>query len=306
MSPGKILIIDDEESFLELYREQLGRQGYLVEAAPTREIALKALDEPGWDVVLLDQRLQGPAGPDSGLDLIPEIVNRAPRARIILVTGYATPRAVTAAFDAGAHDYLQKDKLFDALLVPKLRSAVETARALRLAGMSTDEAEAEIRQLWAAARSESDSNRKGKLLEDLMVQILTTIPGFQHASPRRRNELEEIDILVRNESDDALWTKEGPYLLVECKNWSKPVGTPELRALAYKLEHRYGRCRLGLFIAPGGFTESVKTEVLTGRKGDHLVLLLDAQGLTNLVETGDSNAYLKKLHADAVVAQNGH
>jgi ActR/RegA family two-component response regulator len=306
MIVGKVLIIDDEDTFLEIYEETLGRQGYLVETAKDRVSALSKLDVPGWDAVLLDQKLQGGYGPDSGLDLIPEIVRRAPRARILLVTAYATPKAVTLAFDAGAHDYLQKDELFDALLVPKLRNAVETARALRLGAMTTDETETEIRQTWAAARTEPDANRKGKLLEDLLVLLLKTIPGFESASPRRRNELEEIDVLVRNESADPTWTKEGSYLLVECKNWSKPAGAPELRDFAYKMEHRYGRCRLGIFVAPGGFAETVKLDLLSRRKGSLFILLLDAGGLTGLVEAPDRNAFLKKLHTDALVAQNGH
>jgi len=306
MSHGRILVVDDEMSFLDVYKEELGRQGYLVETATDRKTALSKLEQPGWDVVLLDQKLQGSAGSDSGLDLIPEIVIRAPRARIILVTGYATAQAVKLAFEAGAYDYLQKDQLFDALLVPKLRAAVEAARALRLAGMTTDETEAEIRQTWAAAQSEADANRKGKLLEDLMVLILTTIRGFQQASPRRKNKLEEIDILVRNESNDPLWTKEGPCLLVECKNWSTPVGAPELRDFFYKLEHRYGRCRLGLFVAPGGFADTLKTELLTRRKDNPLVVLLGPDALRDLVESPDRNEFLKKRYTDALVEQNGH
>jgi len=306
MIAGKVLIIDDEDTFLKLYERKLGRQGYLVETARNRKTALEKLDTPGWDAVLLDQKLQGSYGADSGIDLIPEIVRRAPRARILLVTAYATAKAVTLAFDAGAHDYLQKDELFEALLVPKLRSAVETARALRLASMSSDETEAEIRQTWAAARTEPDPNRKGKLLEDLMVLLLATIPGWESASPRRHNDLEEIDVFVRNESTDALWSKEGQCILAECKNWSKPVGAPEVERFAYKMEHRYGRCRLGLFIAPSGFSETVKLEILTRRKDSLLILLLDADGLTRLVEAGDRSAFLKQLHTDALFTQNGH
>jgi ActR/RegA family two-component response regulator len=306
MTAGKVLIIDDEDEFLDIYERKLGRQGYLVETAKDRRTALEKLEGPGWDAVLLDQRLQGSYGPDSGLDLIPEIVRHAPRARILLVTAYATDKAVTQAFDAGAHDYLQKDELFDALLVPKLRNAVETARALRLASMTTDETEAEIRQTWAAARTEPDPNRKGKLLEDLLVLLLTTIPGFQSASPRRRNEIEEIDVLVRNESPDPTWAKEGSYLLVEYKNWSKPADTGELVRFIEKVRGRYGRCRLGLFVSTGGFTAAFKEKLRAKQDGDVLVLLLDAEGLTQLVEAADRNAFLKKLHTDALVAQNGH
>jgi ActR/RegA family two-component response regulator len=303
---GKVLIVDDDDLFLGAYETKLAGEGYIVETAKDRAAALEKLGQPDWDAVLVDQRLSGGGGPDTGLDLIPEITRRAPRARIVLVTGYGTAEAVKAAFDAGAHDYLQKDKLFAALLVPKLRAAIETSRALRIASMTSDETEAALRQTWAAAQSATDPNRKGTLLEDLMVRILTTIPGFEYASPRRRNDLEEIDILVRNESSDPLWTKEGPYLLVECKNWSKPVGAEELSRFSYKMEHRYGRCRLGLFVAPGGFASTVKQHVLRDSKDHTLVLLLDAEGLARLVESSDRNAYLKKLHGDAMVAQNGH
>lgn len=306
MTTGKVLIIDDDEIFLDAYETKLAREGYVIETARSRESAFEKLKEPGWDAVLLDQRLTGASGPDSGLSIIPEIIQSAPRARIILVTGYGTPDAVKAAFDAGVHDYLQKDKLFNALLIPKLRANVEAARAIRRADMSVDETEDAIRKTWAAARTEADPNRKGRLLEDLMVLILTTIPGFEHASPRRRNELEEIDILVRNESTDPIWTKEGTHLLVECKNWSRPVGVPELSLFANKMAHRYGRCRLGLFIAPGGFADTVRAELLSRRTDHLLILLLDAEGLNALVETRDRNAYLKKLHTDALVAQNGH
>jgi ActR/RegA family two-component response regulator len=306
MNSGKILIIDDEATFLEAYREKLGREGYAVETATDAPTALQKLDQPGWDVVLLDQKLQGHPGPDSGLDLVDEIILRAPRARVILVTGYATAKAVTQAFDAGVHDYLQKDALFTALLLPKLRTAVETARALRLASLTSDETEAEIRRTWAAVSSATDPNRKGKLLEDLMVLILKTIAGFQHASPRRKNDIEEIDLLVRNESSDPFWSKEGLYLLVECKNWSKPVGAPELREFAYKLKHRYDRCRLGLLVAPGGFAETVKVELLTRRKDSLLILLLGHAELRELVESTDRSAFLKKLHTGAIVELNGH
>ena len=95
------------------------------------------------------------------------------------------------------HDYLQKDELFNALLVPKLRGAAESARALRMAGMTSDDTETAVRMTWEAAQHETDANRKGKLLEDLLVLLIKTIPGFRHATPRRQNDIEEIDILIR-------------------------------------------------------------------------------------------------------------
>ncbi len=306
MISGKILIIDDEPSFLALYEEKLGHEGYIVETATSARAALEKLDQPGWDVVLLDQKLQGSMGPDSGLDLIPEIVVRAPRARIILVTGYATAKAITLAFEAGVHDYLQKDELFNALLVPKLRGAVEAARALRMAGLSSDETESAIRMTWEATQRESDANRKGKLLEDLMVLIFKTIPGFHHSTPRRRNDIEELDIFIRNESTDPLWTKEGPYLLVECKNWSKPVDVRELPVFLQKLRNRNGRCHLGFFVAPGGFTGPFRDNLRAHREDSFFIVVLGHEALRGLIESSDRNSYLKNLHTDALVEQNDH
>jgi hypothetical protein len=48
-----------------------------------------------------------------------------------------------------------------------------------------------------------------------MVLLFKTIPGFHQVSVRRRNEVEEIDLLIRNESADPLWVNERTsYILV--------------------------------------------------------------------------------------------
>ncbi|HZF53332.1 MAG TPA: response regulator [Polyangiaceae bacterium] len=303
---GKILIIDDDASFLQFYRNRLGEEGYTIEAASDVPSALAALDQPGWDVVLVDQKLQGEGGPDTGLDLLNEVTRRAPGAKAILVTAYATAQAVTRAFREGASDYLVKDNLFTVLLVAKLRSAIDAIRAHRIGELAPSESEEAIRELWAEVESETDANRKGKLLEDLMVYLFKTIPGFHHASTRRQNDTEEIDILVRNESSDPVWSKEQSYILIECKNWSKPVGVNELGAFIRKLEGRFNRCRLGFFIAPGGFASTYKQEHLSRRRQDLLVVSLDRDALRELVFSPDRNAVLKRLHEQAIVELNGH
>lgn len=302
MSSGKILIVDDDERFREMYESRLGEEGYLVESAVDQKTALEKLDQGGFDVILIDQKLQGEGGPDTGLDLIAEAARRAPRAKTFLVTAYATSRAVSRAFREGAYDYLQKDELFSALLSPKLRNAVEAVRALELSGLTTAETEAQIRATWACVESERDPNRKGKLLEDLMVLIFKTIPGFQQTTPNRQNDIEEIDILVQNASTDPFWSKESQYLLAECKNWSKPAGAPELRGFFHKLERRFNRARLGFFIAPGGFTGTMKEALLAERKEKHLVVLVDREGLLELISSPDRGAVLKRLHERAILA----
>lgn len=262
---GRILIIDDDPDFLDVYRSRLGEEGYVVDSAESRDAALAQLAQPGWDVILLDQKLQGREGPDTGLDLLAEVTRCAPGAKTILVTAYATTGAITRAFREGVYDYLQKDDFFEVLLLAKLRNAIHAARDRDIGSLSEEQLEAAIQETWAAIEHEADPNRKGKLLEDLMVYLLRTIPGFKQVSARRENELEEIDIVVQNESDDPLWSKEGAYLLVECKSWSKPVGVDGLRSFLWKLARRFWRAKLGLFVAPAGFAGTFKQELLSER-----------------------------------------
>jgi hypothetical protein len=106
---------------------------------------------------------------------------------------------------------------------------------------------------------------------------------------------------VQNNSADPFWQKESPYLLVECKNWSKHVGTKELRDLWGKMEGRYDRCRLALLVAAGGFADTVPTLLLSKKEGSSLVLLVGPGELDQLVTSKDRGATLKDLHRRAVI-----
>lgn len=78
MISGKILIVDDDEQFCEMYEQRLGEEGYIVETAPDQVAALRKLGQGDWDAILIDQKLQGEGGPDSGLDHCRGCPSRAP------------------------------------------------------------------------------------------------------------------------------------------------------------------------------------------------------------------------------------
>lgn len=299
---GRILIVDDDPAFLETYDELLSAEGYQVETARTHADALRQLDQPGWSVILVDQKLQGPGGPDLGLDLIVESRRRSPGAKVLLVTAYASREAIERAFREGAYDYLEKTPTFEAMLRVKMRNAMEAVGERWLATLDPDDTERAIHATWSEAQTEPDRNRRGLLLERLVALLLKTIPGFDRLDSRIRNEIEEIDVLVQNSSPDPFWQKESPYLVVECKNWSKHVGTKELRDLWGKIDGRYNRCRLALFIAPGGFAETVHTQQLQRAREDKLVILIGPGDLEDLVRRKDRNELLKELHRRAVIA----
>lgn len=302
MTSARILIVDDDSAFLGTYRALLGDEGYAVETASGRSDALTAIDRDQWDVIILDQKLQGGTGPDSGIDLAAEVRLRAPSAKVLIVTAHATDAAIRRAFDAGIFDYVEKTPVLSTLLLARLRHALDLARERRLASLATSAIEKAIEDTWQAAKAEPDRNRKGALLEEALADLLRTIPGFEQVDRNRENETEEIDILVRNASPDEFWRKAGAYILVECKNWSKPVGAREAREFMAKLERRHGRCSLGFFVAMNGVTQPFKTELVTASTKGFLVVPLDASDVEALVAAnGDRGERLKQLHDRAVV-----
>ena len=298
-SEGRILIVDDDPSFLDMYTEILREEGYIAEIASDREAALARLDAGGLSAVLLDQRLQGPEGPDSGLDLIEEARQRCPGAQVIVVTGYATTQSVERAFAAGAYDLLEKTTALPALLRLKLRSAQASYRAQQA------RPERALQGLWHEAQAASNPQRKGKLLEDLVAEMFRSVPELGSvASVNRRNDIEEIDIIVRNECVTAPWNREGAYFLVECKNWSVPTDRRELDVFRQKLERRRGRSTVGFLVAPGGFTRALQECALRDAHREPYVLLLGRAEIDEFVVSRDRMGVLSRLHMAATMGDS--
>jgi CheY-like chemotaxis protein len=307
ITSGNVLVVDDEQPMFETYADILTPDGYRLEWAQDRSSALSKLQAERWDVVLLDQRLNGQLGGNTGIDLVAEIAQTG--AKVILVTAYADAEMAERALLDGAYDYLQKDnlKMLRTLLRFKVRSATELARERRLNALSRSAQERELQELWASVQSEKNSQRKGALLEELMIRIFKTLPGLTNITLRGRSRDEEIDLIVLNESIDPFWSRENSqYILVECKNWSKPVGPGEFVIFRNKLENRGARCRLGFFVALGGVTEGFGTHAATFRKDPHLVVTLDRSDIDSLVNATDRNALLKQFHQRAAMTGNGH
>ena len=117
--PPRILVVDDNESNLDIAKMRLESQGYEVVTAEDGEAALACVREANPDLVLLDIMMPKLDGievtrrlkKDPALPFIP----------IILVTAKADAKDVVAGLDAGGDDYLTKP--FDhASLVARVRS----------------------------------------------------------------------------------------------------------------------------------------------------------------------------------------
>src|SRR5207237_1173408 len=106
------------------------------------------------------------------------------------------------------------------------------------------------------------------------------------------------------DSNDPVWRKEPSlFFYGECKNWSAPVEWKDVSPLVDKIEGSFKRCRLGFFIAVGGFTAGTRSHVRDRRREDLLIVLLDAADVEALVDAKDRNAELKRLHSRAVTGE---
>jgi DNA-binding NtrC family response regulator len=85
VTASRLLFVDDEEGFLELYRAAFSRDGYAVETTETIEGARERLAQGGIDIVILDIRL----GEVSGLALLREIKAKDSSLPVVLSTAYA-------------------------------------------------------------------------------------------------------------------------------------------------------------------------------------------------------------------------
>lgn len=111
-----------------------------------------------------------------------------------------------------------------------------------------------ILQLFQAADAAQTTQAAGRLLEDLIEHILQNIDGIENIERNVLNTFrsEEVDIAAyNNKSDNGL-----PFLpyvfLMECKNWSKSVGSDEIAWFLTKLRNR--GCEFGILVAANGIS----------------------------------------------------
>ncbi|MGQ0721274.1 MAG: sigma-54-dependent transcriptional regulator [Candidatus Eiseniibacteriota bacterium] len=102
--PGRILVVDDEETIRQGLSRVLVGEGYAVDTAADAESALRlALASPP-DLVISDLHLPG----KNGLELIAELQERGDEATFVVLTGHGSIDSAIEATRRGVYDYLVK------------------------------------------------------------------------------------------------------------------------------------------------------------------------------------------------------
>ncbi len=129
-APVRVLLIDDEESFVVPLRRLLAKvpgKKFVTEWVGSYEEGLSALRENRHDACLLDYRL----GLHTGLELLREANTQGIQTPIIILTGSDDPQVDLEATELGAADFLLKDQLEPVMLERVIRYSVQQAAALK-------------------------------------------------------------------------------------------------------------------------------------------------------------------------------
>jgi DNA-binding NtrC family response regulator len=109
---AKVLLVDDEDQFVEALSRRLAGRGMKVEAAADGEAALRQARGKEYDAILLDLVMPGL----DGLEVLKQLRQENPDLQIIILTGHATVEKGIEAIREGAVELLEKPVDMDKLL----------------------------------------------------------------------------------------------------------------------------------------------------------------------------------------------
>jgi len=119
VDPRRILIADDEESFLYSTADILRREGYECSCASDARAAMEMLKEESYDLLIADIKMQG----NSDLEFIKNLPQIAEGLPVILVTGYPSLNSAIESIQLPVVAYLVKPFELNDLLV-RVKDAV--------------------------------------------------------------------------------------------------------------------------------------------------------------------------------------
>jgi DNA-binding NtrC family response regulator len=104
MSKLHVLLVDDEQEYVEGLSERMANDGIDSEVAFSGEEGLEALEKHPPDVMVLDLRMPGMGG----MEVLERARRDHPQTQVIILTGHGGKAAEQEARERGAFEYLEK------------------------------------------------------------------------------------------------------------------------------------------------------------------------------------------------------
>ncbi|MFO8085607.1 MAG: response regulator [Desulfobacterales bacterium] len=110
--PIKLLIVDDEEGYVNVLANRLALRGVNVSKAYNGTEAIRTLRKNDFDVAVLDLKMEDM----DGLEVLKIFKKMDPDLMVIMLTGHGSAQAASDGITLGAFDYLTKPCDFSELL----------------------------------------------------------------------------------------------------------------------------------------------------------------------------------------------
>ena len=120
MKKFKLLLVDDEEEFVQALAERLKMRDLESDTVYDGNQALSFVESKEPDVMVLDLKMPG----IDGIEVLKEVRKAYPNIQVIILTGHGTEKDEERARGLGAFDYLQKPVDIDNL-VARIKKAYQ-------------------------------------------------------------------------------------------------------------------------------------------------------------------------------------
>lgn len=124
MTAGRILLADDEPTFLEATADLLRAEGFECVTVRDGEGALAAVNAGQFDLLITDLEMPG----NSDLNLVRQVAEKSGGLPVIILTGFPSVRSAVACIDLPVVGYVTKPVAFPKLL-ERVKGAVKRFRA---------------------------------------------------------------------------------------------------------------------------------------------------------------------------------
>lgn len=152
-------------------------------------------------------------------------------------------------------------------------------------------------EMWDKCKTESNNQKKGKLLEQFTISLFSTIKNFILVDSNVHTVNEEFDAIFRNDIEKPfLQSLSSPLIIFECKNWSKKVDVTQVEAFETKLINHYNLARVGIFISINGFEAGCEVQQIRLSRSHKIIILLTGEEIEKfLISTRDTLEWLEEL-----------
>lgn len=303
MVTKQILIIDDEmmqaQALCETVKEIFPDANVFY--ASDKESIINDVENKFYNLALLDLRMD--KYDFDGVSIAQRIIEVNPFAKILFVSKFMAEYMpqLTPMLTKGEIIGFSEKKQYD-LWKPELEETIKKYYD------NLDEDPSRVNNAllsyYSDVKNEEDTAKKGKKYEDFIAVLFRSM-GFKEIMKRVKDtSLNETDLIIRNDIEDAFLSKFGKYILVECKN--KPNSKTDKNDYILfhsKLENTSNLSELGFLFTTSSVTRNTYIEAARYSKSSKKVIIIDNVAMSELLRFDNLKEGLKKI-IDSQVKDN--